>query len=510
MNPSTGTAIRTPQYFGIYRNFMQNVKAFQDQLYPQLKGQGRWGGYFVTGDEQDLMHYDLGPANQTVAGNWQTGLTQAYAYFGLPGQVGQGMTPNYQPQVQSPDGTSAPAPRFDVYDQAGNLVKSNVPLPSSVLLDYDTGIIAYNLNKDPAFAALKGDGYLSVTPDNVINRVNADGSQTQVGKMNPATSYYKAIADQNPSAGLSQQADGTYADPSGHQLRLQAVEPVYNNGPFRNGVLDAPTAAQIVPRLQQAQNKFQMTQAGDTQMFLGILSQETLGLNTLSRSSASAFNIGQSTRTAINDIFQSGTPAFIRAPLVQQYGSADQMFAQIASGNWQASIDGMVAEAANLRYRYGCTNANCIIAGYNGGPSRGQAYVAGLPVPVETANYVPRVNQWASQITNGQVPANQAGSPAWAALVNSIKNADMNQPGGLPPNQNGPRSGQPQSTSGGGNGNNPPTPNVTPTGGAGGGILPPDVPPSPDVQYQPVLGDQSGAVVSKVGTLVTGATLLGT
>lgn len=85
--------IRAPQNFSLYREFMQNVKAAQDQLYPNLRGFGRWGGYFVSGIAQDLMHYDLGPKDKTVAGTWENGLRSQYAYYGMPRDVGKGMGP---------------------------------------------------------------------------------------------------------------------------------------------------------------------------------------------------------------------------------------------------------------------------------------------------------------------------------------------------------------------------------------------------------------------------------
>lgn len=85
--------LRAPQNFALYREFMQNVKAVQDQLYPNMQGLGRWGGYFVSGIAQDLMHYDLGPKNQTAAGNWENGLSPQYAFYGMPGDAGKGMGP---------------------------------------------------------------------------------------------------------------------------------------------------------------------------------------------------------------------------------------------------------------------------------------------------------------------------------------------------------------------------------------------------------------------------------
>lgn len=90
--------IRSPENFEAYRTFMQDTKYYQDELYPEMASQGRWGGYFVSGVSQDLMHYDLGSSSVTAAGNWQQGLYQKYAYYGAPGQVGQGMGTDYVPK----------------------------------------------------------------------------------------------------------------------------------------------------------------------------------------------------------------------------------------------------------------------------------------------------------------------------------------------------------------------------------------------------------------------------
>jgi hypothetical protein len=142
VNPSTGTAIRTPQYFQIYREFMQNVHAIQNQLDPNYSNSycssncGRWGGYFITGDAQDLMHYDLGPANDTAAGNWQNGLSSQHASYGSPGQIGQGMGTNYQLLAQSPSGPSAPAAPQQTYtitDANGNVIANNIPLAAGTV-----------------------------------------------------------------------------------------------------------------------------------------------------------------------------------------------------------------------------------------------------------------------------------------------------------------------------------------------------------------------------------------
>ncbi len=83
--------IRSPATFAMYRDFMHWTKKYQYDRHPAYRGKGRWGGYFVSGVSQDLMHYDLGPENETMAGSWEHGLKPRYAHFGRREDVGRGM-----------------------------------------------------------------------------------------------------------------------------------------------------------------------------------------------------------------------------------------------------------------------------------------------------------------------------------------------------------------------------------------------------------------------------------
>ena len=83
--------LRSPAHFAMYRDFMHWTKKYQYDNYPEYRGRGRWGGYFVSGVAQDLMHYDLGPEKGTMAGTWEHGLKPQYAHFGKKGDVGKGM-----------------------------------------------------------------------------------------------------------------------------------------------------------------------------------------------------------------------------------------------------------------------------------------------------------------------------------------------------------------------------------------------------------------------------------
>lgn len=132
--------IRAPQNFGIYRDFMQNVKAYQDKMFPQLASRGRWGGYFVSGDSQDLMHYDLGPKDVTAAGNWEQGLNRMYAYYGMPGDVGAGMGSISTYKI--PDPASIVPAEFDEFTSTDGSVR--VALPTAV----DEGTVKVTPQKD--------------------------------------------------------------------------------------------------------------------------------------------------------------------------------------------------------------------------------------------------------------------------------------------------------------------------------------------------------------------------
>jgi hypothetical protein len=162
---------------------------------------------------------------------------------------------------------------------------------------------------------------------------------------------------------------------------------------------------------------------------LGKLAQETDGLQTNDKSVKSAYNIGQNTSISVNDLFEPGkTPGFIYDQMVSRYGSAGNLMHQIASGNWQASVDAGIAYMSELRYRYKLSGDG-IIAAYNGGPAAGAFYAKGIRLPPfvwpETVAYVSLVKTHMSQIQAGMVPAKQAKggfASVWQPVVNSLSN----------------------------------------------------------------------------------------
>lgn len=101
---------QTPETFSAYETLAQAARQVQQQKYPDLDKQFRWGGYF-SGDKgkygaMDLMHFDLGGSDKLgmVGGSWDKGLTPEQA-ANFPG-------------VKS-SGALAFAPQNPVSDSAG-------------------------------------------------------------------------------------------------------------------------------------------------------------------------------------------------------------------------------------------------------------------------------------------------------------------------------------------------------------------------------------------------------
>lgn len=69
-----------PRHFREYEQFAQSARRIQQQLYPELDGAFRWGGYF-SGKKNygalDLMHFDVGGGKGLgmLGGSWDGGLT---------------------------------------------------------------------------------------------------------------------------------------------------------------------------------------------------------------------------------------------------------------------------------------------------------------------------------------------------------------------------------------------------------------------------------------------------
>jgi hypothetical protein len=68
-----------PNNFPVYERFAQTARVIQQQKYPELNDQFRWGGYFAAGKNPlDLMHFDVTPGAPKMAGGaWNTGAVPA-------------------------------------------------------------------------------------------------------------------------------------------------------------------------------------------------------------------------------------------------------------------------------------------------------------------------------------------------------------------------------------------------------------------------------------------------
>lgn len=186
--------IRSPQNFGIYRDFMQNAKKILVDRHPEYAGMGRWGGYFVQGDAQDLMHFDLGPEMQTQAGNWLTGLKKEYAHFGTQADVGKGMGSfeNYTMQggVASATLINPPPPGF-----------AQLPAP---IQDYISTLPAEKQNT--FFKAIEKIG-----PDKVTEFYN-QSDESKLAQQKQAKGIVDAVTQAPPKAFTSSQEQQQYYD----------------------------------------------------------------------------------------------------------------------------------------------------------------------------------------------------------------------------------------------------------------------------------------------------------
>ncbi|QKC81527.1 hypothetical protein [Mesorhizobium sp. NZP2077] len=76
---------QTPATFQTYEQLAQAARQVQQEKYPELADQFRWGGYFGGGKgkygSMDLMHFDLGGGNGLgmAGGSWDKGLTDKQA-----------------------------------------------------------------------------------------------------------------------------------------------------------------------------------------------------------------------------------------------------------------------------------------------------------------------------------------------------------------------------------------------------------------------------------------------
>lgn len=100
-NPNGGGLYQTSQDFSDYEAYAQEVRRVQEEMYPELSKDLRWGGYFSGPKGKygalDGMHFDLAGKRVGMAGgSWEHGLTDQQRAF-YPGINSRGMAEGGQP-----------------------------------------------------------------------------------------------------------------------------------------------------------------------------------------------------------------------------------------------------------------------------------------------------------------------------------------------------------------------------------------------------------------------------
>ncbi len=110
--------------FREYERFAQTVRRVQMELYPELKEELRWGGYFSgtrgTYGTMDTMHVDLGGAKIGMGGgSWENGLTKSQrAIFPDAESVGMGPSDRATNDNFKPVANHAPAKAVEFYNES--------------------------------------------------------------------------------------------------------------------------------------------------------------------------------------------------------------------------------------------------------------------------------------------------------------------------------------------------------------------------------------------------------
>lgn len=184
-DPKTRQALanyQSPETFKAYQDYANQVRAAQQELYPGLDKQLRWGGYFSGGKDKygalDLMHFDLGgsPTLGMAGGSWEGGLTPEQAkIWGLdPGTAAA--IAKQPPDVQRAflstiSGTESPGydvlyggGKFQGYGQHPNV---RVPIMSGPNKgDYSTAAGRYQMLNSTWGDLAKRHGYKDFSPGN--------------------------------------------------------------------------------------------------------------------------------------------------------------------------------------------------------------------------------------------------------------------------------------------------------------------------------------------------------
>lgn len=146
-DPQTGEVI--PNYqngpaFQAYEQFAQTARVVQQQAYPDLSNDFRWGGYFDSKSGPsgygavDLMHFDINPNmnGATGLGSWDKGASKALlaAYPGAETNGGLASNPRIVDQIETQYAAlqnGAPIPPGSLPEVASAYADTSAPIPAT-------------------------------------------------------------------------------------------------------------------------------------------------------------------------------------------------------------------------------------------------------------------------------------------------------------------------------------------------------------------------------------------
>jgi len=249
IDPKTGQKI--PDYqsgpsFRTYEEFAQTVRQVQQQYYPELSKNLRWGGYFSGGKGKygalDLMHFDLaGDKLGMLGGTWDKGLTAAQkAKF--PGAVSVGLNGKPRPPLGLTNEAFPVTANPRILDQKRTQFYANLqntplprprPDPQSPQPTYQPGMVGRG---QPATAAPVSPALASARQRLQAARTAASMGDTSTAAMSvtptlPEPAGYSAAELQSKVMRVSGNPDGsvTYAAPLRPEPDRAAGEAEWNN-----------------------------------------------------------------------------------------------------------------------------------------------------------------------------------------------------------------------------------------------------------------------------------------
>jgi hypothetical protein len=394
---------QTPESFSAYETLAQAARQVQQDKYPDLDKQFRWGGYF-SGDKgkygaMDLMHFDLGGSDKLgmAGGSWDKGLTSEQA-ANFPGVKSSGALA-FAPQNPISDSASA----LDAMATGGlkpTLVHStNVPPPFSAQQADFAPLIPEQppaqaqqpqqpvnapqapLQAEPGPVQAAPIADPQANPDDVLKAFLPEGADTAPvaagaqPQETPDDILNSFLPKEAPAAGLAKAgAETPSATPPGSAIGLNdAVRSVATGVPVIGGLLnkaDAATNALIAPLVNPMlsdENKLAGASFGDR--YNNSLNQ----LNGMDSDYAKQHPIANTVGNVVGGV--AGTvPLIMAAPAAMGAGSgglAGNMLAGAASGAAIGGADSAVRSGGDLNATKSGAEVGLAFGGL--GPAAGKA-----------------------------------------------------------------------------------------------------------------------------------------